>query len=99
MHKKNIVHRDIKPSNIMVNSNGYLKLIDFGTGKIINDFTHTIIGTPHYIAPEILLGKGYSFSCDYWSVGICMFEIFYGFYPFGDSASDILEVYKEILHK
>lgn len=83
----------------MVDKTGYLKIIDFGTAKIINDFTQTIIGTPHYIAPEILIGKGYSLTSDYWSLGICMYEIYYGSYPFGNNANDILEVYKEILHK
>jgi len=99
LHKKNIAHRDLKPSNIMVDKTGYLKMIDFGTSKVIKDFTQTIIGTPHYIAPEILIGKGYSLTSDYWSLGICMFEIFYGSYPFGNSANDILDVYKEILRQ
>jgi cGMP-dependent protein kinase len=99
LHKKNIAHRDLKPSNIMIDQNGYLKLIDFGTSKIITDFTNTIIGTPHYIAPEILYGKGYSLSSDIWSMGICMYEIFYGMYPFGQNAFDVLDVYKEILHR
>jgi len=99
LHKKNIAHRDLKPSNIMVDRNGYMKLIDFGTAKMIKDFTQTIIGTPHYIAPEVLIGKGYSLTSDYWSIGICMYEIYYGSYPYGNSATDILEVYKEILHK
>jgi cGMP-dependent protein kinase len=99
LHKKNIAHRDLKPSNIMIDQNGYLKLIDFGTSKIVTDFTNTIIGTPHYIAPEILLGKGYTISCDYWSIGICMHEIFYGCFPFGNSATDIMEIYKEVLHR
>jgi cGMP-dependent protein kinase len=99
LHKKNISHRDLKPSNIMIEKTGYLKMIDFGTSKSINDFTQTVIGTPHYIAPEIIIGKGYSLTCDYWSLGICMYEIFYGSCPFGNSANDILEVYKEILHQ
>ena len=99
LQKKLIAHRDIKPSNIMIDSKGYIKLIDFGTAKILNDYTNTVIGTPHYIAPEILHGKGYSLSVDFWSVGICMYEIFYGVYPFGNSAHEVIEVYKEILHK
>ena len=99
LQKKLIAHRDIKPSNIMIDSNGYLKMIDFGKAKILNDYTSTIIGTPHYIAPEILQGKGYSLSCDFWSVGICMFEIFYGSYPFGNHAHEVIEIYKEVLHK
>ena len=99
LQKKSITHRDIKPSNIMIDSNGYLKMIDFGTAKVLTDYTSTVIGTPHYIAPEILQGKGYSLSCDFWSVGICMYEIFYGMYPFGHYANEVIEIYKEILHK
>ena len=97
LQKKFIVHRDIKPSNIMIDHNGYLKMIDFGTAKILTDYTSTIIGTPHYIAPEILQGRGYSLSCDFWSLGICMYEIFYGKYPFGNYANEVIEIYKEIL--
>ena len=98
MHKKKIVHRDIKPNNIMVNSNGYLKLIDFGTAKLINNYTNTIIGTPHYMAPEILLGKGYSFSVDFWSLGVCAFELFYHRYPFGYQATEVMQVYNDIMY-
>ena len=97
LQKKFIAHRDIKPSNIMIDSNGYLKMIDFGTAKILTDYTSTIIGTPHYIAPEILQGRGYSLSCDFWSLGICMYEIFYGKYPFGNYANEVIEIYKEVL--
>ena len=99
MQKKFIVHRDIKPDNIMIDSNGYLKMIDFGTAKVLKNYTSTIIGTPHYIAPEILQGKGYSLTCDFWSMGICMYEIFYGFYPFGSHARDVIEIYKEVMNK
>ena len=99
LQNKLIAHRDIKPSNIMIDSNGYLKMIDFGTAKVLHDYTGTVIGTPHYISPEILQGKGYSLSCDFWSVGICMFEMFYGMYPFGHYANEVIEIYKEILHK
>jgi len=99
LQKKQIAHRDIKPSNIMIDPNGYLKMIDFGTAKVLKDYTSTIIGTPHYIAPEILQGKGYSLSCDFWSLGICMFEIFYGIYPFGNTANEVIEIYKDVLKK
>ena len=99
LNSKGIAHRDLKPENIMINTNGYLKLIDFGTAKKIKDFTCTIIGTAYYISPEILIGKGYSYSCDYWSVGIITFEIYYNYYPFGNDANDPMEVYKEVLKK
>ena len=99
LQKKLIAHRDIKPSNIMIDSNGYLKMIDFGTAKVLHDYTNTVIGTPHYISPEILSNSGYSLSCDFWSVGICMFEMFYGVYPFGQHANEVLQIYKEVLRK
>ena len=74
-------------------------MIDFGTAKILKDYTSTIIGTPHYIAPEILQGKGHSLSCDFCSLGICMFEIFYGIYPFGNNANEVIDIYKDVLKK
>jgi cGMP-dependent protein kinase len=54
-----IVHRDLKPENVMVDELGYPRLIDFGTAKILEERTFTILGTPHYMAPEVILGKGY----------------------------------------
>lgn len=75
LHRRKIVYRDIKPENIMVDEDGYLKLIDMGTAKILKEKngmyrTNTILGTPHYMAPEILHGKGYSLLVDLWSIGI-----------------------------
>jgi cGMP-dependent protein kinase len=99
LNSKGIAHRDLKPENIIINTQGYLQLIDFGTAKRIKDFTCTIIGTAYYISPEVLVGKGYSFSCDYWSVGILTFEIYYNYYPFGNEANDPMEVYRDVLKK
>ena len=99
LNAKKICHRDLKPDNIMLDEKGYIKLIDFGTSIEIENFTSTITGTPHYIAPEVLIGKGYSFSCDYWSVGIIAHEIYYNYYPFGHKAYDPMEVYKEVIKK
>jgi cGMP-dependent protein kinase len=99
LNSKKIAHRDIKPDNIMIDENGYLKMIDFGTAVILRDFTNTIVGTPHYIAPEILVGKGYGFTADYWSIGITAYEIYFGYYPFGQKAHDPMAVYKEVVKK
>lgn len=82
----------------MLDQNGYIKLVDFGAAKYITDYCNTIIGTPHYMSPEVLNGKGYSFSCDYWSIGICAFELFYKKYPFGNESHDIMEIYNDILY-
>ena len=102
IHKKKIIHRDIKPANIMIDKKGYIKIIDFGTAKILNnenEKTKTVIGSPNFISPEVLLGKGYSFSCDYWSIGICIYYIYYGILPFGNNSLEILDTYKEIIEK
>lgn len=85
--------------NFTNTNQGYLKIVDFGTAKEIKEFTHTVIGTPYYFAPEILLGKGYSFPVDYWSIGVCLYEIYYGKYPFGNGCQDVMDIYKEILQK
>jgi cGMP-dependent protein kinase len=74
LHKKKIVYRDIKPENIIIDELGYLKLIDMGTAKVLRSEngicrTFTTLGTPHYMAPEILKGKGYGLNVDLWSIG------------------------------
>lgn len=65
LHERDIIYRDLKPENVMVDEDGYPKLIDFGTAKIVQSRTYTVVGTPHYMAPEIILGKGYSVAVDY----------------------------------
>ncbi|OMJ70240.1 hypothetical protein SteCoe_31838 [Stentor coeruleus] len=96
LHEREIIYRDLKPENIVVDDEGYPKLIDFGTAKIIKGLTFTIVGTPHYMAPEVLAGHGYSLSADYWSVGIICYELLYGRVPFGDEESDPYAIYQKI---
>ena len=96
LHHKMICHRDIKPANIVVDDNGYMKLIDFGAAKSIKDFAYTLVGTPNCMAPEILLGSGYSFPADYWSVGMVLFYIVYGTFPYKNTIN-IMKLYKEIV--
>ncbi|KAL4510050.1 hypothetical protein ABPG72_010243 [Tetrahymena utriculariae] len=105
LHSRKIIYRDIKPENIMITHKGYLKLIDMGTAKIMQTNagtmtrTFTIIGTPHYMAPEVISGKGYSYLVDLWSVGICLYEFMCGYVPFGEEAEDPYEIYEEIIKK
>ena len=99
LHQKKIIFRDIKPENIMVLENGYIKLIDFGTAKELRDKTNSIIGTPHYMAPEVILGDLYSFEIDYWSIGICLYEFCCGILPFGDNEEDPLNIYMAVLNE
>ena len=96
LHKKKIIYRDIKPENVMVNTKGYIKIIDFGTVKEIEDRTSTIIGTSHYMAPEITKGEGYSFQVDIWSIAICMYEFFCGKLPFGEEYEDPMDIYRAV---
>lgn len=99
LHGRNIIYRDIKPENTIVCDNGYLKLIDFGTSKEIEDRTSTILGTPQYMAPEVILGEGYTFSYDFWSVAICIYEFVCGGVPFGENANDPMEVYLAVINE
>ncbi len=98
LQTKRIIHRDLKPDNLIIDHKGYLKAIDFGIAKDITgkDHTNTIIGTCKYMAPEIINGKSYSFSVDYWSMGIILYEWFYGKVPFGYGMEDPIKIYKEI---
>lgn len=98
LHRRKIIHRDIKPENVMIRNNGYIKLIDFGTAKIIKDKTDTIIGTPQYMAPEVILGESYSFSADYWSIAVCLYELLCGKVPFGNDEEDLINIYNAILN-
>ena len=99
LHERKFIYRDIKPENIMVLKNGYIKLIDFGTAKTISDKTKTIIGTPHYMAPEVILGEGYSFKVDFWSIAICMYEFMCGGVPFGENHEEAMDVYISIINE
>jgi len=99
LHERKFIYRDIKPENIMVLGNGFIKLIDFGTAKAISERTKTIIGTPHYMAPEVILGEGYSFKVDFWSIAICMYEFMCGGVPFGENHEEAMDVYLSIINE
>jgi cGMP-dependent protein kinase len=94
---KNIIYRDLKPENIMVDSEGYPKLIDFGTAKMASR-TFTMIGTPHYMAPELILNAGYNNAVDLWSLGIIVYEFICGRVPFGEDLDDPHDIYNYILN-
>lgn len=96
LHSKNIIYRDLKPENLIIASDGYLKLIDFGFAKVLNEGrTFTICGTPEYIAPEIILNQGHGKPVDWWTLGILIYEMHTGIDPFNDE--DPMGIYKNIL--
>lgn len=67
--------------------------------KEITDRTTTIIGTPHYMSPEVIMGEGYSFPIDYWSIAVCMYEFVCGGVPFGENAEEPMDVYLSIINE
>ncbi|XP_022609492.1 cGMP-dependent protein kinase 2 [Seriola dumerili] len=97
LHRKGVLYRDLKPENLMLDTEGYIKLVDFGFAKKIRcgQKTWTFCGTPEYVAPEIILNKGHNFSVDFWSLGILVFELLTGSPPF--SGSDQMMTYTLIL--
>lgn len=97
LHLNSIIHRDIKPENIIIGNNGYIKLFNFKTAKIIKGKTMTVIGSPDYMSPEEIKGESYAFSADLWSIGVCLYELLTGCIPFGGSSNDPIEIYKSIL--
>ena len=96
LHEREIIYRDLKPENIVVDDEGYPKMIDFGTAKFIKGRTFTIVGTPHYMAPEVVTGHGYSTSADFWSIGVMIYEFLFGKVPFGEDESDPYVIYEKI---
>lgn len=95
MHLLNICYRDLKPENLLLDSQGFLKICDFGLAKVVNDKTFTLCGTPDYLAPEIITSKGHNKACDYWALGILIYEMAVGEVPF--YADDPMMIYQLIL--
>lgn len=83
LHQQRIIHRDIKPSNILLDYEGNIKLCDFGvSGEVVNSLATTFVGTQYYMAPERIMGKPYSVSCDLWSLGLTLLEVAICKFPF-----------------
>lgn len=98
LHSLNIVYRDLKPENILLDYQGHIALCDFGLCKInmkLDQKTNTFCGTPEYLAPELLLNKGYTRVVDFWTLGILLYEMLTSLPPFYDE--DVTVMYKKIL--
>jgi serine/threonine protein kinase len=98
-HSEGVVHRDIKPSNIMINSDGRIKISDFGIARIdSSNLTQIgdVLGTPHYMAPEQFLGTEIDALADLFSIGVIAYELLTGRKPFtGNTATVMQQVLNE----
>ena len=78
LHNNNILYRDLKPENILLDSEGHIKITDFGlskTGVEPGQKSHSFVGTPEYLCPEIIKGEGHTRSADWWSLGAVFYEM------------------------
>ncbi|CEP19767.1 hypothetical protein [Parasitella parasitica] len=99
LHGLNVVYRDLKPENILIDYNGHIALCDFGLCKLNmtdSERTNTFCGTPEYLAPELLLGQGYTKNVDWWTLGVLLYEMLTGLPPFYDENTNTM--YTKILN-
>lgn len=89
LHLSYVVHRDVKLGNILVNSQGAVKLTDFGISKQMTEYqmADTFVGTATHMSLERVNGEAYSFPADIWSLGLCVYELASGKYPYGNVSS------------
>ena len=94
IHSKNIIHRDIKPENLVLESNGYLRITDFGVAKINEkDNSSETSGTPGYMAPEVILILNHTFVSDFFALGVIGYEFMLGYRPYlGSSRNEIKQM-------
>ncbi|GAV85853.1 Pkinase domain-containing protein [Cephalotus follicularis] len=94
MHRLGVVHRDIKPENVLFDSRGRVKLADFGSACWLGEegVVTSVVGTPYYVAPEVLMGREYDEKVDLWSAGVVLYTMLAGMPPFyGETVTEIFE--------
>jgi len=100
LHERGIVYRDLKPENIFIDTDGHVKLADFGLSKILQDGksgrTNSFCGTREYISPELALGCNYGQKIDVWSLGILLYRLVCGYTPFYSRNQTRFELFQSI---
>ena len=97
MHYHSIIYRDLKPENVLIGTDGYPVIVDLGFAKEVKGKTFTLCGTPWYIAPEVILGRGHDKACDYWSWCVLVHELVTGDTPFQEHGIDQMTLFKGIV--
>ncbi|UJR16149.1 hypothetical protein I4U23_003060 [Adineta vaga] len=98
IHERNILHRDLKTQNVFLTKNDIVKVGDLGIARVLDsarDLATTVIGTPYYMSPEILLNKPYGQKTDIWSLGCCVYEMITYEHPF--NAKDMPALISKII--
>ena len=99
MHQIRVMHRDLKPANIFLTSKGEVKVGDLGLSRALSDNTmqaHSKVGTPLYMSPEVLRGKGYAFKSDVWSLGCILYELAVLRSPFKEEGLSLYGLFQKI---
>lgn len=99
LHALGVIYRDLKPEHCLLDARGFLKLCDFGFAKRVpqGGVTHTMCGTPHFMAPEVIRCTGHGRMADVWSTGVLLYELAVGRPPFAERGAPATNIYAAVL--